>query len=271
MVVVSVSTLYSRLSSILPNQFPSDERITYVISCQGVREYDVNHYELLISKIFGCDCRFVLLDGYGLSRNRNSALRLASKINNCSAIYITDDDVFLNVDGICKLAKKLNENSLGFCSGKVSTGMGFFKSYRNNSHDITLLKASKLSSVELMVSPSLVIDDCVLFDERFGLGSVYPSGEELIFCSDAITLGNRGMYFPIVLCEHPPISSGQDFYSSEQKIIAKGAMFKRAFGEKGLFLMLFFALKKYTKYRGNVSFWFFLSKMFKGYRAGFKG
>ncbi|MEZ8865783.1 glycosyl transferase [Vibrio splendidus] len=267
MVVVSVSTLYSRLSSILPSQFPSDERITYVISCQGVKEHDVNYYELLINKIFGCDCSFVLLDGYGLSKNRNSALKLASNISNCTAIYITDDDVFLNVDGVCKLAKKLHENSLGFCSGMVSTGGGFFKNYQKNSYDITLLKASKLSSVELMVSPSLVIDDCVLFDERFGLGSVYPSGEELIFCSDAITLGNRGVYFPIVLCEHPPISSGQDFYSSEEKIIAKGAMFKRAFGERGFLLILFFALKKYTKYRGNVTFFGFLSKMIKGYRG----
>lgn len=267
MITVAISTMYSRLEAIQPEQFPYDERVTYVISCQGDKIYDSTFYEKKIKSLFGSSCYFILLDGYGLSKNRNAAIKLASKIKNCEYIYIADDDIYVDINGICIIASKLKNSSFDFCVGKISTSNGFFKNYANYEYKITRLRAAKISSVELMISAYMITKYDIIFDERFGLGSTYPSGEELIYCCDAISNKLKGVYFPIVLSMHSPESSGQNFYSNHQKIVAKGAMFKRAFGPlRGLLLILIFSLKKYPKYRRNISFWFFLLYMYKGFK-----
>lgn len=102
---------------------------------------------------------------------------------------------------------------------------------------------------------SLFFSKNILFDSRFGLGSIYPSGEEFIFLNDLISAGAKVDFSPIILCKHPPLSSGDDFYSSQYKIMAKGAMLKRVFPSYMCYpMIIMFAIKKYRAYRDSVSF-----------------
>lgn len=46
MLIIAISTLFSRLSNIKREQFPINERVKYVISCQGEKKYDDEYYQL---------------------------------------------------------------------------------------------------------------------------------------------------------------------------------------------------------------------------------
>jgi hypothetical protein len=265
MLVVAVATVYNRLGAIRPQQFPKREGIKYVVSCQGDRELNDNDYVEIIRKIFGEDCLYTLLDGFGLSINRNSAITLALNSDECEYIYIADDDITLNVDGLLMFAKTLKDSSFDFGAGIVSTSNGYFKFYSSSEFEINRFNSAKVSSVEIVISKTTLKDYNLKFDEDFGLGAKYPSGEEFIFCNDALRQGAKGCFYPIVLCQHPPESSGQDFFSSDDKIMAKGAMLGRSFGKVlGSLMILAFSLKKYNSYKQEIGIYRFTRNLFKG-------
>lgn len=81
------------------------------------------------------------------------------------------------------------------------------------------------------------------FDERFGVGSKYNSGEENIYLMDLYNKGYKKMYyFPIIIAYHPKKECN---YLDEQSFIGKGPLFKRLFGSIiGLPMIIGFGLKK---------------------------
>ena len=81
------------------------------------------------------------------------------------------------------------------------------------------------------------------FDERFGIGKKYNSGEENIFIMDAYNEGKRKMYyFPVIVAYHPYKRVN---YTDPTSIIGKGPLFKRLFGGfTGFVLFIAFGLKK---------------------------
>jgi hypothetical protein len=88
------------------------------------------------------------------------------------------------------------------------------------------------------------LKNALFFDLDFGLGSLYPSGEEYIFLTDALKLGLNVGYFPVVIGIHPDSSSGDDFFSSPIKIQAKRQMFIRIFGKYSFPIIVMFWIKK---------------------------
>lgn len=267
MIIVTISTLFSRINRIKPEQFPKHPLIKYVISCQGSKEKDNDYYDSYFKMVFGSDVIWGVEHGQGLSNNRNNAIKLAceSFSERGFFIYICDDDVTLNIDGLLELMQVMRVDNLICSAGRVSTDDGFFKKYSECEYRITRINAAKICSVELVVSLDFLRSSNVRFDERFGLGAKYPSGEEFIFINDIINKKGIIKYIPVTLCFHPPASSGDDFYSNKFKIMAKGAMFRRVFGLPICLLMiLVFSLKKYTLYKRNVSFARFVLLSVKG-------
>ena len=271
MIVVSISTTYERLAKINKSQFPSSLNISYVLSVQGEMNYDADFYKNSIKKIFGDNILFSLLKGYGLSKNRNNALNLATEVDGSEYIYICDDDVYIKTYELEQFVKKMKLEGVDFAVGKISTEVGEFKVYPTKPIKLNKVNCGKVSSVELVISRELVTESRILFDENFGLGSKFPSGEEFIFCIDALNSGYKGYYYPVFLCSHPPISSGSDFFSSKIKIIAKGAMFYRCFGFLlGILFSILFSIKKHSTYKGSIGFIQFLRTMISGNYHGYK-
>lgn len=267
MIVISISTTYERMNTILHGQFPSDSNFVYVISCQGNKEKPDFYYVDAIENIFGKDCHVLLLDGYGLSENRNASLKFSSELEDCDYIYIADDDITINTDGLIRLADILTLNACDFGCGMIWIKSGAFKSYNKSVRKINRINSANISSVELMISRDFVYNNKIFFDTRFGLGTNLPSGEEYIYCNDAISAGAKGYFFPIYLCEHPAVSSGKDFFTNDMKISAKGAMIRRVFGKYiGIFIVLIFSIKKYNLYKSEIPAKRFIPLMFNGFK-----
>lgn len=269
MIAVLISTLYDRLLEIKASQFPVSQDVYYVISCQGVPKYDLFIYEDKIRTLFGDrNVSYVFIRGYGLSKNRNAAIDKFMMLNiDCKYFYISDDDTELCLDGIKESVAFAGANDLDMVVGKIATlDMHDHKhNYKTTSTPLTKLRAARVSSVEMILSRAAVLQHHLRFDEQFGLGAKYPSGEEYIFTTDALRQGCRAEFYPVYLCKHPPVTSGHDFYSSPEKIMAKGAMFKRVGGlYLGLLLAIAFSILKFKIYKNTHSYWFFLSNITKG-------
>ncbi|MCW2257105.1 hypothetical protein M2263_003196 [Providencia alcalifaciens] len=267
MLVITISTLFHRLEKIKPGQFPINENLRYVISCQGEKDHDHDYYESHLTTLFGLNVIWGEELKPGLANNRNNALKLACDnfAHLGSYIYICDDDIIPSLDGLLNAVEVMNAKNLACLTGIIATEDGLFKKYNNLPYRHTKLSAAKICSVEILVNLDFIIDNKIFFDNQFGLGSKYPSGEEFILINDIIAMGGRVDFYPIQVCIHPPLSSGDDFYSSDHKIMAKGAMLKRVFVFPLYYILIIaFAIKKYKVYRHRISLLQFLYKMLKG-------
>jgi len=267
MIYICISTVYSRLQDLDLKTWPKSEKIKYIVSCQGEVVEKLITYERKLQSIFGPDVIIVFLTGFGLSRNRNATLNKALQLSKTSGdyIYICDDDLEVNIEGILKATDYCLENEIDLLAGNVLTDSGYFKKYSQKEYRLNILNSAKVSSVEMLVSVQFLKEKNLKFDEDFGLGSRYPSGEEYIFCTDLIKCKGKAIYVPITLCYHPPVSSGADFFSSNEKIQCKGAMLSRIFGLTiGSILASIFAISKLCKYKHIISLFHFWRQILIG-------
>lgn len=263
MIGILISTMASRVDNLIESHFPTDKAIQYFIVIQGC----ANAEEKKIRDRVGDKMPNALvffLDKIGLANNRNHCLELACSKNELDYVYIADDDIKINISEVKLLVKKMVNDGVDLGAGRVSSSTGWFKNYIGNEYDIKLVQAAKISSVEMILKVDFIKDNNIRFDSLFGLGSHFPSGEEFIFVSDVLKTKGKARYYPITLCEHPPISSGKDFFTNHKKIEAKGAMLYRVFGFYSYIYMFVFALKKYKLYRSEINFFKFLYFMIKG-------
>lgn len=180
----------------------------------------------------------------GLSRSRNRAITNA-KADIC---LISDDDVAYKDDIESTILSAFKNNpDVDIITFQVETPEGdSFKSYKNKQFNHTLKTIMKVSSVEIAFRRSSLIQNNISFDEEFGLGSTYPTGEEAIFLSDALKKGLKLLYVPKVIVVHPIESSGGN-YKNPILAQAKGAMIYRIFGVIGYLIITFFAIKHHRK------------------------
>ncbi|MGI9533099.1 hypothetical protein, partial [Lutimonas sp.] len=120
----------------------------------------------------------------------------------------------------------------------------------------------KVSSVEIAFRSDSILKNNLKFDEKFGLGSTFPTGEEAIFLSDALKKGLKIKYVPIPIVQHPKESSGYNYTNNYSLIMGKGAMLCRIFGWKAYVISIAFALKKYKL--SSISLIKFIQIMFEG-------
>lgn len=125
-------------------------------------------------------------------------------------------------------------------------------------HNIRTLMS--VSSVEIAIRKSCLKDN-ILFDECFGLGTTYPSGEEVIFLTDCLKQGYKILYYPLPIVIHPFGGSGVD-YTDPNRTKSKGAVLYRIFGWKAFLLCIPFSIKHYKK--APYSFLKFLREMLYG-------
>ncbi|WP_078378871.1 glycosyltransferase family 2 protein [Sutcliffiella halmapala] len=125
------------------------------------------------------------------------------------------------------------------------TKKDYYKSYPDTPIPQTnWRKLFNKSSIEIFVNLSKVKREAIKFDEKFGLGATYPSGEENVFLFDLKKQGYRISYFPQIVVYHlkPDVSTRL----TNAQIIGKGPMFKRIFNTPiALALVTLFLVKKF--------------------------
>jgi len=181
--------------------------------------------------------RYDVLHSKGLSKNRNNCLRhLQNDIN-----LIADDDLDYIDAFEEKILSAFSENPDADIITFQMHGKERFKTGRKHSRWSII----KVQSVVIAFRKKSIENSNIFFDERFGLGAEYISGEENIFLKDSFDKGLKLLAGPAVIVRHPHISSGEVF--SDELVKAKIAVFKRMYGNFISFLSIFyFALFKKT-------------------------
>jgi glycosyltransferase involved in cell wall biosynthesis len=180
----------------------------------------------------------------GLAKSRNMAIESASN----DICLISDDDLeYLESieDNILNKFKEYQDaDIITFCIKTPDNKP--YKKYKDNIFWHTKRTIMSVSSVEIAFRLDSINRVNLRFDENFGLGSQFPTGEEIIFLSDALDNGLKILYVPIDIVIHPIESSGKNYHNINL-IEAKGAMFYRLFGILGYVASGLFTLKKYKE------------------------
>nr|WP_240923740.1 glycosyltransferase [Psychromonas sp. SA13A] len=206
--------------------------------------YQVNENTLLRADFYGKrqDVEYVKSNVLGLSKSRNIGLDYCST----KFAYILDDDIsFYDTSNLFNLVECFNKTKAQIIVSRVMTVKGcLFKKYPKGGYRYNKISSATVSSIEMAVDVGFLNNNKIRFDEGFGLGTDYPSGEEFIFLSDCLDNNALIMHRNNIVVSHDEVSSGQDFYSSVQKLSAKKEMFKRIFKKLYFFYLLLFFMKK---------------------------
>jgi hypothetical protein len=193
------------------------------------------------------NCDYIASETRGLSVSRN----LIIKNCNTKFVLISDDDVDWPKDLSETLGKVVHcSPDIGAIIGRAANTMG------ENFHNYPKNRGTKtwhdfgVSSIEIVLNVPLLREKDILFDENFGLGSEFPSGEELILLADIRKSSERVLFVDNIFAKHSEISSGDSLLHKPKIGIEKGAMIRRAFGFwPGLPYAIAFSLRAFFKPR----------------------
>jgi glycosyltransferase involved in cell wall biosynthesis len=213
----------------------SNQNFEAIIAVQG------NHLE--VRELLGDYAfKFIICDLYkkGLSYARNEAIKLISK----ESILVTfsDDDCWYPHDAF-DMVFEINQGAnqcmcFQIFDPKINEP---YKDYPENKIESLSLRAClRVSSIEIFI-PKTVIDKGIKFDERFGLGTSNPSGEENIFLFDVIKNGYTITYLPKVVVYHlKPVWSNKEYIFK-----GKGALFTQLYNKPlALVMVILYAMMK---------------------------
>ena len=186
----------------------------------------------------------------GLSKSRNRNLDVLSE----KLALITDQDIEFKKGFHKTIITAFEQNpkadiitfQIEETQGKPS------KKYRKKAFWMNQRDIMKVSSAEIAFRAASIRKTKLRFDEEFGLGAAFPTGEEAIFLSDALKKGLKIRYFPFPIVIHPKASSGYQFLNNKDLIRAKGAMFYRMFGQMAYVISILFAIKKFKMSSENL-------------------
>jgi GT2 family glycosyltransferase len=181
---------------------------------------------------------YLHLDRRGLSRARNAALGLARS----PWLYFPDDDCTVTPSVLDQVARALARHpQAGFVAARILTPSGRAVMAGMDQRERVLDAPRDILAT--VMSPGLFVSErvfarCGRFDESFGLGAEWPSGEESDFLFRALAAGEIGVYAPAAVVQHPDPYVVRDAAESRSRARLYGrgwgAMFaKHAGGTQG--------------------------------------
>lgn len=186
------------------------------------------------------DVTYVPQEGRGLSRSRNAAIEAATGDH----LFVLDDDVTVDTAAMARVAALALRHGADvacyyhrFTDG-TATGPG------GRPRRLGRTAIGSVTSIDLSFRRAALTRSGVRFDPEFGLGARHATGEEAVFLGDCLTAGLAVWRFGVHVCTHPPESSGTDFYSTRERVLARRHMLRRIFGPAApLFIAAFWAKK----------------------------
>ncbi len=199
--------------------------------------------------------RYITLEGKGLSKNRNYALRHAIG----DIAIIADDDVQY-VEGFqAIILAAYKEHPKAAAITFQAQGAERFE----HEFEHTWRTVGQVSSWMITFRPDWVRERGLLFDEQFGLGAQYPQGEENIFLADIRKAQGKVLAYPGVIVRHADLSSGYIF--TPERVTAKIAAVRRMYGWlAALATLTTFTFTKYKHYHKTLTVFSFVKYGLKG-------
>ncbi len=257
---ILLSTINDRIfdtATILQHQFENTE---FVVVHQITDLLKKDTYSNFYNKYNESHVRFIVQYAKGTGKSRNTAIANATG----ELMYLCDDDLIFKPDCYSTILNAADANpDIDIFTFQVETTEGKpFKDYPKTAYRHTVRTTAKVSIVEMVIRKSAYDAGLIHFDERFGLATIYNTGEEFVMLTDALRKGAKALFIPKYLVQHPPISSGKILNASVA--FDKGAMTARVYGWKFIIINTLFAIRKYKSYRHSIGFFNFIFQMFKG-------
>lgn len=203
------------IERIAKSRHPSMKGVEYIISWQ---------------KSEGCpipenlkreDFKIFTTDSVGLARNRNYSLSKAT----AEILLISDDDVDYDESGLKNVIRVMEDNpNIDIATFRYDSKSSK-KNYPESSIDLRFPpKGYYISSIEIAFRREAV-QGKIWFNENFGIGATFPSGEEDIFIKDCLNLNLSGKYFPISIARHDGLTTSGKNLHDISRPQTKGAVF----------------------------------------------
>lgn len=162
-------------------------------------------------------------DSRGLSVNRNYALAHAS----APLVLISDDDVDYTAEGLSAVIREFDERPDHDLLAFRFASAGFPKTYPPSGFDLRHpARGYYVTSFEIGIRLGERTSR-LRFNEHFGIGADFGSGEESLLVDSALREGLRCAYVPVVICSHDGSTTACRDADSEDFVAAKGAVVSR--------------------------------------------
>ena len=194
---------------------PKVEGVEYLVSWQASKSYPIPvelHRE---------DFKIFKTDSIGLSKNRNNALAKAT----ADILLISDDDVDYYTEGFLAIITAFKENpDIDIATFRYDS-LSPEKTYPSERINIkNPTKGYYISSIEIAFRRDSV-QNKIWFNENFGIGAKFPSGEEDIFLRDCMDHQLNGMFFPVSIARHDGTTTSERNLMLPTRPQTKGAVF----------------------------------------------
>lgn len=212
---ILICTVSDRLNNVADILLPEREGVRYVISVQYLSESPVLPSWLKSRN----DVTVGMLQGMGLSRNRNNAIKLST----ADICLIADDDNRYLPEYFDTVLSSWKENP----DADIIT----FQAQDYMGAPLHPYPAPYICSVEISFRRKSILEKGIRFDERFGLGSpLLCAGEEDVFMADARRAGLKIKYIPQTIVNTAGITTGGNLTGNHKLQITKGAAFRYVYG-----------------------------------------
>lgn len=241
---MKIEILMSTMNRQNINDLKLEEKNIYD-NCLIINQITQDGLKIVNQEIKDKNIRMLSFKEKGLAKSRNRALE-NSKGDIC---LIADDDILYKKDYEETILTAFSElsNSQIITFNYERFNLGIKRKFTPRIFNHSLMSIRKVCSIEIAFDRKEILEKGIKFDEEFGLGSTYNSGEERIFLSDSIKNSLRVSYFPKVINLHPDIASGTKL--TLESLESKGPLFYRLFGFFSYFYLILFLIIKYPKYK----------------------
>lgn len=157
----------------------------------------------------------------GLSANRNIALSLAS----APLLLISDDDVDYSESGLRSIIEAFDTHKdMDILTFRYESS-SHSKYYPESPCDLsTPERGYFVTSFEIALRKDSVKGK-LWFNENFGIGSIFPSGEEDVFIKECLNAGLKGLFLPITIARHDGTTTSERNLMLPARPQTKGAVF----------------------------------------------
>ncbi|MBO5445263.1 MAG: glycosyltransferase family 2 protein [Muribaculaceae bacterium] len=167
------------------------------------------------------DMKIYPVSGKGLSANRNHALVRAT----APLLLISDDDVVYTEENLLNVISAFDDNAdADILTFRYDT-LNCHKTYPERQVSLACPpKGYFISSIEIAFRRDS-IQGRIWFNENFGIGAIFPSGEEDVFIHDCLSAGLTGRFIPATVARHDGDTTTQRTAMLPSIPLTKGAVF----------------------------------------------
>ncbi|MCZ6105402.1 hypothetical protein O6B34_04915 [Campylobacter ureolyticus] len=230
------------------------ERMNVQTDCIVVNQTNYNKIEDY--KFGDISVKVVSVNEKGLSRSRNLGLSLIDK--NIDFVYFADDDIKINNNSFKKITNRNIDFYLFSC---VVDG-----NIKKPKYNINFINSMKLSSIQIVYNVKFLKEKNIKFDNRFGSGTRFGSGEENIIIFDMLRGNAKSLSFDDIIANTENLRPSTWFKGfNEEFLFNRGAIFTRMSKKYSILLVLQFSIRKYKLYKKeNIGFFRALKAMLNG-------